>query len=336
MFVAWTCGTGPALLAFVLTLSAFDYLFLHPVYSLVIESKDLERLALFAVAALFVIFMNTEQRRTADSLRRARDEQQQTAQKLFELNETLRAENAERRQAEERARQAQQELQLTIDTIPVLAARYRADGFMEFRNRNWRDYTGLSQDNLEGHRWGGAVHPDDLAMVEQEWRAHIATGEAFDLEQRLRRADGEYRWHWVRRVPLRNEMGEAIKWYGVAFDIDDRKRVESALRQSEAELAKARHETQLIIDSVPVLILRHRADGIIDFVNQVGRTYSGRTTTKWTTRTSIITHPDDVPRLEKAWDIALATGEPFETEARLRRADGSRRGAYRFAIRTEM
>ena len=116
-----------------------------------------------------------------------------------------------------------------------------------------------------------------------------------------------------------------INWYGVAFDIDDRKRTENALRASEADLAKARHELQLIIDTVPVLMLRHRADGVIDFVNQVGRSYSGLAATTWTRRTSIITHPDDVSRLEEAWDLALATGEPFETEARLRRSDGEYR-----------
>jgi PAS domain S-box-containing protein len=290
VLTAWIGGTGPALLATALAILAIDYFFLQPEYSLALQLKNLPRLVLFAAAALFVVSLS-----------------------------------ATRRRAEERGRQAERELRLTVDTIPVLAARYRPDGSIEFRNKNWRDYTGLSQDNLEGHRWGGALHPDDVEMVVREWRAHIATGEPFDLEQRLRRADGEYRWHWVRRVPLHGESGEVVKWYGVAFDIDDRKRAEHALRQSEAELAKARHESQLIIDTVPVLMLRHRADGIIDFVNQVGRDYSGRSTTKWTTRTSIITHPDDVSRLEAAWDVALATGEPFETEARLRRADGEYR-----------
>jgi PAS domain S-box-containing protein len=116
-----------------------------------------------------------------------------------------------------------------------------------------------------------------------------------------------------------------VKWYAIAFDIDDRKRTEDALRKSEADLAKARHELQLIIDTIPVLVLRHRADGIIDYVNEVGRTYSGLTTTKWTTRTSIITHPDDIPRLEAAWDDALVTGKSFESEVRLRRADGEYR-----------
>jgi len=325
MLVAWTSGPGPALLATALTVLAFDYLLMQPVYSFALEFKELPRLVLFTLAALLVVSLSATQRRTTNSLRRARDEQQETVEELRKLNETLRIENAERARAEENTRRAEQELRLLVDNIPALAARYRADGSMDFRNKTWRDYTGLSQDNVEGHRWGSALHPDDQAMVEREWRAHIATGEAFEIEQRLRRIDGEYRWHWIRRVPLRDDNGNVVRWYGVGFDIEDRRLAEEAQRRSEEALTEARHELQLIIDTIPVLVLRHRADGIIDFVNQVGRTYSGRTTTKWTTRTSIITHPDDVPRLEESWDVGLATGGSFESEVRLRRYDGEYR-----------
>ncbi len=325
MMVAWISGPGPALLATALTILAFDYFLMEPVYSLALEFKELPRLVLFTIAALFVVSMSAAQRRATASLRRVRDEQQETVEELRKLNETLRIENLERARAEENMRQTERELRQLVDNIPVLAARYRADGSMDFRNRAWREYTGLSQDNIEGIRWGSALHPDDQAMVEREWRVHIATGEAFEIEQRLRRADGAYRWYWVRRVPLRDDDGNVIRWYGVGFDIEDRRLAEEARRRSEEALTEARHELQLIIDTIPVLVLRHRADGIIDFVNQVGRTYSGMTTTKWTTRTSIITHPDDVPRLEAAWDVALATGGSFESEVRLRGADGEYR-----------
>ena len=244
---------------------------------------------------------------------------------LRRQNDRLRIENAGHSEDAAKARAAEQEIRLIVDTVPALIARYRPDGTMDFRNRNWREYTGLSEDNLEGRRWGSALHPDDEEMIEREWREHIATGESFELQQRLRSADGQYRWHRVRRVPLRGDTGEVIRWYAVAFDIDESKRSDDALRKSEAELAKARHELQLIIDTVPVLVLRHRADGIIDFVNEVGRVYSGLTTTKWTSRVSKITHPDDIPRLEASWDEALKTGAPFESEVRLRRFDGEYR-----------
>jgi PAS domain S-box-containing protein len=325
LFVALAAGPGPAALASVLTLLSLQYPLLSPGYPFVLQSGEVLRLGLFVVASVLVVLLSAAQKRTSASLQLLRDSQQIMIRELQEQNDRLRAENAEHGEAATRARGAEQEIRQTVDTVPALIARYRPDGFMDFRNKNWREYTGLSQDNFEGRRWGSALHPDDEEMVERKWREHIATGEPFELEQRLRKADGEYRWHRVRRVPLRDEIGEVIKWYAIAFDIDDRRRTEDALRKSEAELAKARHELQLMIDTIPVLVLRHRADGIIDFVNDVGRTYSGLTTTKWTTRTSVITHPDDIPRLEAAWDVALRTGEPFESELRLRRADGEYR-----------
>jgi PAS domain S-box-containing protein len=325
LFVALAAGSGPAALASVLTLPSLLYPLLSRGLPFVLPSGEIIRLGLFVVASALVVALSAARNRTSASLQLLRDNQQMMIRELQQQNDSLCVENAERSQAATKAQIAEQEIRQTVDTVPALIARYRSDGFMDFRNKNWREYTGLSHDNLGGRRWGSALHPDDEEMVEREWREHIATGEPFELEQRLRKADGEYRWHRVRRVPLRDETAAVIKWYAIAFDVDDRKRTEDALRKSEAELAKARHELQLIIDTVPVLVLRHRADGIIDYVNEVGRIYSGLTATKWTTRTSIITHPDDVPRLEAAWDVALVTGDPFESEVRLRRADGEYR-----------
>jgi PAS domain S-box-containing protein len=239
MFASWFGGVGPGFLATALSISAFDYYFLPPMHSVAVAFKDIPRLVLFAIAALFVIALNAAQRTAAQSLRRSRDDLQTAVQELERLNASLQVENAERRRAEQTIRQAERELQVTIDTIPALAARYRRDGSLDFVNQTWRDYTGLSQDSLTGQRWGVAIHPDDLVLVERAWRAHLPTGEPFQMEQRLRRADGEYRRFWVRRVPLRVENGAVVKWYGVGHDIEDQKRAESALRRSEAHLAEA-------------------------------------------------------------------------------------------------
>ncbi|MGZ5202992.1 MAG: PAS domain-containing protein, partial [Telluria sp.] len=239
MFASWFGGVGPGLFATALSIFAFNYYFLPPMYSVAVAFKDLPRLLLFAITALFVVALNAVQRRTAGSLERTRDDLQTAVRELERLNASLQVENTERRRAEQTIRHAERELQLTIDTIPALAARYRRDGSLDFVNRTWRDYTGLSQDSLTGQRWGVAIHPDDLALVERAWRSHLPTGEPFEMEQRLRRADGEYRRFWVRRVPLRDESGTVIKWYGVGHDIEDQKRAESALRRSEAYLAEA-------------------------------------------------------------------------------------------------
>jgi PAS domain S-box-containing protein len=244
LFTSWACGTGPAVLASVLAFSAFVYFFLQPVHSFIAQSKNLPHLVLFAVAALFVVFLSATQRRTTASLRQLRADHEKAVQELLALNETLRLENVERRRAEDKRRRAEADLQLTVDTIPVLVARYASDGFMEFRNQAWRDYTGLSQDNAEGRRWGSALHPDDLEMIEREWQSHLATGEPFEVEQRLRRADGKYRWHWVRRVPLRDQAGNVKNWYAVGFDIEDRMQAERTLQRIQAYAAEAQKLSQ--------------------------------------------------------------------------------------------
>jgi PAS domain S-box-containing protein len=239
IFVAWFAGLGPALLATVLSVLAFGYFFLLPLNSLMLASRDLPRIVLFGIAALFVASVSAAQRETAASLRRARDQLQDAVQDLKTLNEQLLLENAERKAAEQKTREAERELQATIDMVPALIVRFQRDGSFDFVNRTWQDYTGLSQESVRGGPRETFIHPDDLPMFENAWRAHLATGAPFEVEQRVRRADGQYRWHWIRRVPLRDEKGEVLKWYGLGLDVHDQKQAERALRKSEAYLDQA-------------------------------------------------------------------------------------------------
>jgi C4-dicarboxylate-specific signal transduction histidine kinase len=110
MFVAWFGGTGPGLLATALTILAFDYFFIPPMNSFAVLLKDVPRLAIFAIAAVLVVSLSTAQRRTATSLRRARDELEEKVRELAMLNKALRGENDERERAEEALRIAQAEL----------------------------------------------------------------------------------------------------------------------------------------------------------------------------------------------------------------------------------
>jgi PAS domain S-box-containing protein len=239
MFIAWFGGIGPGLLAAALSILAFTYYFVAPIDSFSVAPTDIPRVVLFAIAALFVASLSAAQRGTAESLRRTRDELQAAVHELARLNQTLQDENAERKRTEQQLRQAERELRLTIDTIPVGVVTFRPDGTAEFFNQSWRDYTGLSLEELKGHPRKVTVHPDDIALVESEWRDHLATGEPYQVEQRERRADGEYRWHVIRRVPLRDENGDVIKWYGAGYDIEDQKRAEGALRRSQTYLDEA-------------------------------------------------------------------------------------------------
>jgi PAS domain-containing protein len=191
LFVAVAAGPGPAALAFVLTFLSLQYLLLSPGYPFALSSGEILRIGLFIVASVLAVVLSAARKRTSASLQLLRNNQQMTIGELQEQNDRLRVESAENSEAATRARGAEQEIRLIVDTVPALIARYRADGFMDFRNKNWREFTGLSQDNLEGRRWGSALHPDEEEMVERAWREHIATGEPFEFEQRLRKADGE-------------------------------------------------------------------------------------------------------------------------------------------------
>lgn len=125
-----------------------------------------------------------------------------------------------------------------IDSIPALIHTSRPDGYLDYFNRRWVEYIGMPLEEVEGWKWTVCIHPEDVEGIVEKWRACVATGEIFDYEARVRRADGEYRWMSHRKVPLRDENGKIIKWYGSSIDIDDRKRTEQALRQSEFYLSE--------------------------------------------------------------------------------------------------
>ncbi len=149
-------------------------------------------------------------------------------------------ERAELRKAEEAARRSEKELLDVIETIPAMAFTTLADASGVWVNRRWVEYTGLSVKDTSGFGWQATLHPDDLQEHLAKWQQSVATGRPFENEARHRSAEGEYRWFLVRAVPLRDEHGDVVKWYGTLTDIEDRKRAEKErerLRQLEAELA---------------------------------------------------------------------------------------------------
>jgi PAS domain S-box-containing protein len=142
----------------------------------------------------------------------------------------------ELKSAEDALRASEQKLQIIIDTIPAHVVRYRPDGAADFMNQTFSEFVGpgVGFDNLRS-----VVHPEDYPKRSRDWDTHVAAAEPHDIEMRLRRADGVYRWHRSRRVPLRDANGAIVNWYGAGHDIDDQKRAEQALRRSEAYLSEA-------------------------------------------------------------------------------------------------
>ena len=139
-------------------------------------------------------------------------------------------------------------LQVIIDTIPAMVWSISPDGSSDFLNKRFRDYTGLSLEDIRDwartdalHRpWMNALHPDDRGM--DDWSAALAPGEPFEKEARLRQFDGEYRRFLLRFVPLRDERGRVIEWYAKSTDIEDLRRAEEELSRREAHLRDVQME----------------------------------------------------------------------------------------------
>ena len=131
-------------------------------------------------------------------------------------------------------RRQEKKLRDVIETMPTFAWTALPDGSVDFVNRHWQEYTGLSTEKTAGSGWEAAVHPEDLKRHAEKWRASVAGGAPFENEVRYRRAaDGQCRWFLARAVPLRDARNKIVKWYGVSTDIEDRKRAGEALQQSQ-------------------------------------------------------------------------------------------------------
>lgn len=138
-----------------------------------------------------------------------------------------------RKRAEETARRSEKELSDVIETVPAMVWSTLPDGSLDFINHRWQELTGLPAENALGWNWEAVVHPDDHAKFVVDWRAALAAGRSLDSELRVRAANGEYRWLFVRNVPLRDELGKIVKWYGTSIDVDERKRAEQSMLESE-------------------------------------------------------------------------------------------------------
>jgi PAS domain S-box-containing protein len=130
-------------------------------------------------------------------------------------------------------------LRRAVDTTPAFIHTARPDGYLDYFNRGWLDFLGKSLEDVCGWRWTESVHPEDVAGIVQKWHAALASGEPFEAEARVRRADGTYRALLHRKVPLHDEQGNIVKWFGSSIDIEDRKCAEEQLRRNAQKLQRS-------------------------------------------------------------------------------------------------
>jgi PAS domain S-box-containing protein len=220
------------------------------------------------------------------------------------------------KQAEESLESGELDLRSVINTIPMTAWSTEADGYCDFVNRRWLDYSGLSLEQVRGWGWGAVIHPDDLADLVEHWQSCLASGASVNTEARMRRFDGVYRWFLFLGNALRDESGDIVKWFGTNVDIEDRKQSDEALRASARNL-------DLIINTIPMLAWSTGPDGFVEFLNKRWLNFAGMSAEEgagwgW----AAVIHPEDSTRLLDYWQAAMASGTDVDVEARMRRFDG--------------
>ncbi|HYO83257.1 MAG TPA: PAS domain-containing protein [Bryobacteraceae bacterium] len=214
---------------------------------------------------------------------------------------------------------ARAELRATSNTIPALAWSTRPDGFVDFLNERWLDYTGLCSEQALGYDWTAALHPEDFQGLVGYWQSLMSSGEAGEYPARLRRSDGAYRWFLFHAAPLRDESGRIIKWYGTNTDVEDLKRAEEALRASEQKF-------RLIVETTPALGCTLSARWEVEHANRRFLDYFGRTFEQLKEWVFIgVVHPDDFEHVVARCRHSAETGEPYDVEHRCRRHDGEYR-----------
>src|SRR5262249_29346690 len=144
----------------------------------------------------------------------------------------------ERKRAEEALRESELRLRSVIDGIPGLVAILAANGDVEAVNRQILDYCGQSLDELKNWGTNGTVHPEDLPHVVDVFTRSIVSGIPYQIEQRLRRFDGEYRWFDNRGIPIRDDSGRVIRWYVLLTDIEDRTQALTRLQQMQSDFSR--------------------------------------------------------------------------------------------------
>jgi PAS domain S-box-containing protein len=208
------------------------------------------------------------------------------------------------------------DLSRVVDALPGLVWTALPDGDIDFLNHRWCEYTGLSAEAAQGRGWQAAVHPDDLHLLLERWPSEMAGGTRGEMEARLRRFDGEYRWFLFRTFGLTDASGQIEKWCGMNTDIDDRRHAEKDLHTIETNHRE-------FVESFPGLVVTMSALGKVELFSSEILEYFGKTREElrsWQMNDAV--HPDDLPRVIAAFTESVSNGTPYSIEHRCRRADG--------------
>ncbi|MBW4600231.1 MAG: PAS domain S-box protein [Calothrix sp. FI2-JRJ7] len=224
----------------------------------------------------------------------------------------------ERKDMETALAESDRRFRFLAESIPHLVWQVSAENEILYANRKWLEYCGVSYEEAVARKWVSLVPPEDLKLCDLKWAEAQQTGDIYEVEFRLRRADGEYRWHLARALPVHNSAGKIIEWMGTNTDVHDVKLYQQKLEESE-------NRYRQLAENVPQLVWVSDSDGSITYFNQRWVNYTGlelNLYAGWDWRQ--IVHPDDLPQAMEKWTNAINTGTPMsDVQYRLRHHDGT-------------
>jgi len=232
----------------------------------------------------------------------------------------------DRKQAEQELRENELRFRTLADNISQLAWMADEKGAIFWYNQRWFDFTGTTLEDMQGWGWQSVHHPDHVARVVEKISHCFTTGEIWEDTFPLRSKDGEYRWFLSRAIPIRDEQGRVLRWFGTNTDITKLRKAENALRQSEERY-------RCLADSIPQLVWTANSEGLLLDVNQRWTEFTGLSLEQvqiagW----EAVVHLEDVPILKQHWVEAAQQGLHYQAEGRMRRVDGTYRWFLHQAI----
>ncbi len=243
---------------------------------------------------------------------------------------TVTGDITDRKLAEEGLRDSEAKFQAIADSIDQLIWSTRPDGFHDYYNARWYEYTGVPAGSTDGAAWNGMFHPDDQERAWETWRRCLATGEAYHIEYRLRHRSGQYRWVIGRALPVRDEAGRIVRWYGTCTDVHALKAAEAALRDLNATLeqrvAEATSEREMVWRVSRDLFVIVGLDGHYRSLNPAWGEALGYAPEELVgTRFDALVHPEDRPAAERGFERLSEGAVVRDIDIRVRAQDGEYR-----------
>src|ERR1700722_6025245 len=217
------------------------------------------------------------------------------------------------------AKSSEDHLQLVLNSIPMMVWSDNQDGKNDFCNQQVLDYLGIPSEDAVDYDWKQTLHPEDAARVAQKWELASATGGMYEVEKRVRGADGNYRWFQTRALPIRDQQGEIVRWYGTDTDIEDLKRADEALAEHARQLKQ-------VIDIAPMHMFIWEPDARTSYGNRASHEYFGPIPPMAPREfLELVTHAEDLEKLLAGLSDAIGRENVFAMEVPMRKHTGEYR-----------